>query len=111
MKIATFAALAILLSTRSAYAGAGAPVPEKPAGGPPSGRPGAVLDDAKCKAVWGLTERQGDALAQDKAAQFIVDTNKDGLARCRLSSVMQRWGRKAAGRQSCSSRLQPGLPC
>jgi hypothetical protein len=83
MKLATFATLAILLSTGSAYAGAGAPVPEKPEGGPPSGRPGAVLDDAKCKAVWGLTERQGDMLAQDKAAPFIVnfemvDADKDG---------------------------------
>jgi hypothetical protein len=83
MKLATFAALTVLLAAGSAYAGAGAPVPEKPEGGPPSGRPGAVLDEAKCKTVWGLTERQGDTLSQDKAAPFIVnfqmvDTNNDG---------------------------------
>jgi hypothetical protein len=83
MKLATVAALAIMFGTSSAYAGAGAPVPEKPEGGPPSGRPGAILDEAKCKSVWSLTERQGDTLSQDKAAPFIVnfemvDTDKDG---------------------------------
>jgi hypothetical protein len=83
MKLATFAALAVLLGSGGAFAGAGAPVPEKPEGGPPSGRPGAVLDEGKCKAVWELTERQGDTLSQDKAAPFIVnfemvDTDKDG---------------------------------
>jgi hypothetical protein len=41
------------------------------------------LDPDKCKAVWSLTEREGDTLSQDKAAPFIVnftmvDTNKDG---------------------------------
>jgi hypothetical protein len=83
MKLAKFAALTVLLAAGSAYAGAVAPVPEKPEGGPPSGRPGAVLDEAKCKTVWSLTERQGDTLSQDKAAPFIVnfqmvDTNNDG---------------------------------
>ncbi len=83
MKLATFAALAALLAAGSAYAGAGAPVPEKPKGGPPSGRPGPVLDESKCKTVWSLTERQGDTLSEDKAAPFIVnfqmvDTNNDG---------------------------------
>jgi hypothetical protein len=83
MKRATAMTVAILLSASSAFAGAGAPVPEKPEGGPPSGRPGAVLDPDKCKAVWSLTEREGDTLSQDKAAPFIVnftmvDTNKDG---------------------------------
>jgi hypothetical protein len=54
-------------------------VPEKPEGGPPSGRPGSVLDGSKCKTVWSLTERQGDTLSQDKAAPFqMVDTNNDG---------------------------------
>jgi hypothetical protein len=73
----------VLLSAGSALAGAGAPVPEKPEGGSPSGRPGAVLDADKCKAVWSVTEREGDTLSQDKAAPFIVnfemvDTSKDG---------------------------------
>jgi hypothetical protein len=83
MKLAIVTTLTVMLSAGSALAGAGAPVPEKPEGGPPSGRPGAVLDPDKCKAVWSLTEREGDTLSQDKAAPFIVnftmvDTNKDG---------------------------------
>jgi hypothetical protein len=83
MKLAIATSIAVLLSAGSAFAGAGAPVPEKPEGGPPSGRPGAVLDTDKCKAVWSLTEREGDTLSQDKAAPFIVnfemvDTSKDG---------------------------------
>ena len=83
MKTVTAASIAFLLSTCGAFAGAGAPVPEKPEGGPPSGRPGAILDDTKCNAVWSRTEREGDALVADKAAPFIVnfemvDTNKDG---------------------------------
>lgn len=82
-ELAIVTTLTVMLSTGSALAGAGAPVPEKPEGGPPSGRPGAVLDPDKCKAVWSLTEREGDTLSQDKAAPFIVnftmvDTNKDG---------------------------------
>jgi hypothetical protein len=86
MKPATLAALTaltILLGASSAFAGGGAPVPEKPEGGPPSGRPGAVLDDAKCEAVWTKTEREGDTLSEGKAAPFIVnfkmvDANNDG---------------------------------
>lgn len=83
MKLSTLVALATLLSTTSALAGAGAPVPEKPEGGPPSGRPGEILDDAKCQTVWSMTEREGDTLSGDKAAPFIVnftmvDTNADG---------------------------------
>src|ERR1043165_8615446 len=83
MKLATCAALSVLLAAGPAFAGAGAPVPPKPEGGPPSGRPGQVLDEAKCKTVWSMTERQGDTLPQDKAAPFIVnfqmvDTNNDG---------------------------------
>jgi len=83
MKTVTAASIAFLLSTFGAFAGAGAPVPEKPEGGPPSGRPGAILDDTRCNAVWSMTEREGDALVADKSAPFIVnfvmvDTNQDG---------------------------------
>jgi hypothetical protein len=83
MKLATLAALSMLLSVGSAFAGAGAPVPEKPEGGPPSGRPGAILDDPKCEAVWSMTQREGDTLSEGKAAPFIVnfkivDANNDG---------------------------------
>ena len=50
---------------------------------PPSGRPGAVLDDAKCTSVWSMTERDGDTLSEGKAAPFIVnfkmvDADNDG---------------------------------
>jgi hypothetical protein len=76
MKLTSCAALAVLLATGPAFAGAGAPVPSKPEGGPPSGRPGAVLDEAKCKTAWSLTERQGDILSQDNAAPFIVNFQK-----------------------------------
>ena len=83
MKLSTFTAMATLLGASYAFAGAGAPVPEKPEGGPPSGRPGAILDDAKCQAVWSITQREGDTLSSDKAAPFIVnftmvDTDGDG---------------------------------
>jgi hypothetical protein len=48
-----------------------------------SGRPSAVLDDAQCKNVWSMTEREGDTLSADKASPFIVnfkivDMNGDG---------------------------------
>jgi hypothetical protein len=83
MKLIALATFALLAGGSYALAGAGAPVPEKPEGGPPSGRPGPVLDDAKCTAVWEITEREGDVLVADKAAPFIanfemVDTDKDG---------------------------------
>ena len=52
-------------------------------GGPSSGRPGAILDDAKCQDVWSRTEREGDVLTGDKAAPYvvnfkIVDVSGDG---------------------------------
>lgn len=83
MRVTALATLVLLAGGGSALAGAGAPVPDKPEGGPPSGRPSAILDDAKCTAVWGMTEKEGDVLVADKAAPFIVnfemvDTNKDG---------------------------------
>jgi hypothetical protein len=73
MRVTILPALALLVSASYAFAGGGAPVPPTPEGGPPSGRPGAVLDDAKCQAVWSLTERDGDILSEDKAAPFIVN--------------------------------------
>jgi hypothetical protein len=84
MKLATVTALATLLSAGYAFAGGGAPVPPVPEGGAPSGRPSAVLDEAKCDSVWNMTEREGDILSEGKAAPFIVnfkmvDTDGDGL--------------------------------
>jgi hypothetical protein len=84
MKLATVTALATLLSAGYAFAGGGAPVPPVPEGGAPSGRPSAVLDEAKCDSIWNMTEREGEILSEGKAAPFIVnftmvDTDRDGL--------------------------------
>jgi len=83
MKLATFAAAAVLLSAGYAFAGAGAPVPEGSQSGEPSGRPSAVLDDAACQKVWKMASPNGDTLAADKAVPYVVnfemvDTDKDG---------------------------------
>ena len=50
---------------------------------PPSGRPSAALDNAKCESVWKIASPNGDTLAQDKTVPFVVnfqmvDTDKDG---------------------------------
>jgi EF hand len=122
MKPATFAALTMLLVASSAFAGGGAPVPEKPEGGPPSGRPGAILDDAKCEAVWSMTERQGDTLSEGKAAPFIVnfkivDANNDGkITRdefkegCKKGLVQEQASRPAGATGGGQTPEQPTKP-
>jgi hypothetical protein len=82
MKIATVAALTVLLSAGSAFAGAGAPVPAGSQKDPPSGRPGKVLSEAECTKAWETAGPDGDTLSEDKAAPYIlnfqmVDTSKD----------------------------------
>ena len=82
MKLAAVTNVVFLLSAGSALAGPGSGEPKEPAD-PASGRPGVMLDDAKCASVWGLTERDGDTLSEDKAAPFVVnfklvDANADG---------------------------------
>jgi hypothetical protein len=79
------ALVALLLSAglSSAFAGAGAPVPEGSQKPPPSGRPSAAFDESKCDQVWKMAAPAGDTLSQDKATPFVVnyemvDTNKDG---------------------------------
>jgi hypothetical protein len=83
MKLITFSALALLVSTGYAFAGAGAPVPEGSQNGSASGRPGAVLDDSKCQSIWKMASPNGDTLAGDKAVPDVVnfqmvDPDKDG---------------------------------
>ena len=73
MKIATVAALAVLLSASSAFAGAGAPVPEGSQKDPPSGRPGKVLSEAECTKAWQTAGPDGDLLSKDKATPFILN--------------------------------------
>src|SRR5688572_5819129 len=82
MKSAAIAATMILLGTHAALAGAGAPVPEGSQEPPPSGRPSAALDDAKCQSVWKIASPNGDTLSEDKAVPYVVnfqmvDTDKD----------------------------------
>jgi hypothetical protein len=124
MRTVAVACLTFFLSAGMALAGAGAPVPEKPEGGPPSGRPGAILDDTKCKAVWGVTEREGDLLVADKAAPFIVnfemvDTNKDGKVNqdeftqgCKNGWVQEQASKpgESGGGQTPDQPTKPGTP-
>jgi hypothetical protein len=83
MKLATLIALAILLRAGYALAGGGAPVPPIPESSPPAGRPGEILDGAKCEAIWNTTDRDDDGfLTSEKAAPFVtnfhaVDANAD----------------------------------
>jgi hypothetical protein len=83
MKLATFTAMAVLVSAGYAFAGGGAPVPEGSQSGESSGRPSAVLDDAACQSVWKLASPDGDTLSGNTAMPFVVnfqmvDTDKDG---------------------------------
>jgi hypothetical protein len=124
MRTVAVACLTFLFSAGTALAGAGAPVPEKPEGGPPSGRPGAILDDTKCKVVWGMTEREGDVLVADKAAPFIVnfemvDTNKDGKVSqdeftqgCKNGWVQEQASKpgETGGGQTPDQPMKPGTP-
>jgi EF hand len=89
MKLATFTALAMLLSAGYAFAGAGAPAPTAPPGGTSSGAPSAVLNDKECEDAWnkavagpagGAADR---VLTPDKGAKIMTnfqqaDTDKDG---------------------------------
>ena len=82
MKLAIITSALFLITTGHALAGPGAGEP-KEAVDPTSGRPGAVLDEAKCDSVWSLTEREGDSLSEAKGTPFVVnfklvDANADG---------------------------------
>jgi hypothetical protein len=82
MKLATLTSVAVLMSATYAFAGAGAPVPEGSQKPEPSGRPSAVLDDAKCESVWKMASPNGETLSEDKAVPYVVnfqmvDTSKD----------------------------------
>ena len=66
MKLAIPATALFLLSTGLALAGPGAGEPKVPAD-PASGRPSAILDDAKCANVWSSTQREGDTLSRARS--------------------------------------------
>jgi hypothetical protein len=119
MRLATMTALAMLMSTGYAFAGGGAPVPPTPQGGDSSGRPSAILDDAKCQSVWSLTEREGDVLSQDKAAPFIVNfqmVDTDGNGKISQDEFKQGckkgWVQEASagGTQAPTGKGSPEVP-
>lgn len=79
----TFTASIVIAACMSlpAFAGAGAPVPEKPAGGPPSGRPGEILAPAKCEDVWRGTTDGTTTLTPEQAGPVLANfasVDKDG---------------------------------
>ena len=83
MTLVTFTILTILLSVGYAFAGAGAPVPPGSQNAPSSGRPGAILDEAACQAVW-TKAGGGDSLTYDQAGPYVTnlkqaDPDDDGV--------------------------------
>lgn len=78
------ASLAIsAVACTQALAGAGAPVPERPEGGSPSGRPGEILDAAECDKVWKKAAKDADTLTAEEAGPMlanvgVVDADSDG---------------------------------
>ena len=110
MKLVTFTILTILLSVGYAFAGAGAPVPPGSQNAPSSGRPGAILDEAACQAVW-TKAGGGDSLSYDQAGPYVTnlkqaDPDDDGVfskeefvKACKMGWVQQEPS-KAPGTQA-----------
>jgi EF hand len=117
MKLITLTSALVLLSASYALAGPGSEEPKQPAD-PSSGRPSAVLDDAKCASVWSMTQREGDTLSEGQAAPFIVsfqlvDANGDGKISeaefkdgCKNGLVQE--ASAAEGAQQPSGKASPG---
>jgi hypothetical protein len=118
MKLATLSALAMLLGASSAMAGGGAPVPPIPESSPPSGRPGEILDDAKCEAIWNMTERDDDGfLRSEKAAPFVtnfhaVDANADHKISQEEFTVgcQNGWIEEGSGSPLTTKKISPDVP-
>jgi hypothetical protein len=121
MKLTILTTTLLLCSASYAIAGPGAGEPKEPAD-PASGRPGAVLDDAKCTSVWSMTERDGDTLSEGKAAPFIVnfkmvDADNDGKITeaefkegCKKGLVQEasaEGSQQPAGKASSGEAMQP----
>ena len=122
MKLTILTTTLVLCSASYAIAGPGAGEPKEPAD-PASGRPTAVLDDAKCTSVWSMTERDGDTLSEGKAAPFIVnfkmvDADNDGKISeaefkegCKKGLVQEasaEGSQQPAGKASSGEAMQPG---
>jgi hypothetical protein len=65
MRLATLTFVALLVSAGCAFA--------QGTNTMTSGRPSAVLDDAKCQAVWTMASPNGAALSKDQAVPYIVN--------------------------------------
>jgi hypothetical protein len=116
MRLATLTSALVMLTGSYALAGPGAGEPKEPAD-PPSGRPAAVLDDAKCASVWSMAQREGDTLSEGQAAPFIlnfkvVDADSDGKISeaefkdgCKKGLVQEA---SAEGSQQPSGKASPG---
>ena len=107
MKSVMVSCIIVALGAGSALAGPGSGEPRTP-GDPESGRPAAVLDDAKCEEVWKVTERDGDTLDMGKAAPFVVnfalvDSDNDG----KLTEAEFKDGCKKGLVQESASEQQP----
>ena len=72
MRAAILSSIVFLFGTGLAFAGPGAGPPQEPAD-PASGRPGAVLDDAKCTSIWSAAQKSGDTLSEGQAAPFVTN--------------------------------------
>jgi hypothetical protein len=118
MKLATLGALAMLLGASSAMAGGGAPVPPIPESSPPAGRPGEILDAAKCEAIWNTTERDDDGfLTSAKAGPFVtnfhaVDTNGDHKVSLEEFKIgcKDGWIEEGSGSPLPTKEISPDVP-
>jgi hypothetical protein len=107
MRLAILSIVAFVFSTGVAFAGPGSGEPKQPAD-PPSGRPAAILDDAKCGSAWSGAQKTGDALSEGQAAPFItnfklVDADADG----KISEAEFKEGCKKGLVQEAAASQQP----
>ena len=107
MRVVALSCTVLLLSAGYALCGPGSGEPKTP-GDPESGRPAAVLDEAKCQAVWSQTDREGDTLSMGNAAPFVVnfallDADDDG----KLTEAEFKEGCKKGLVQESASEQQP----
>ena len=119
MKLATFTALAMLLSAGYAFAGAGGPGPEGSQAAPPSGRPGALFDETKCQDGWTRVAGGSDSLSYDKVGPYITnlkqaDPDGDGqvtkaefMGACKMGLVKEQPSEPADTTRSGGTPAKP----